>query len=105
MQKAKLYRHDVGRSKQDLEQCLEHLKSLGFHISPFDNTTNEYNARKRIGKDRECHVVIRRIESGKYRAYLHIDIVVSDLPVQHRMLHDPEMTARWGKKIFGDVIR
>jgi len=100
MQKAKLYKHDIGRSKQDLEQCLERLKSLRFHISPFDNSRKEYNARKRIGKDRECHVVIRRIEGGKYRAYLHIDIIVSELPVQHRRLRDPEVTERWGKKIF-----
>ena len=93
-----VYKHEIGKSKQDLEQCLEHLRRLRFRISPFDNTKNEYNARKRIGRDRECHVVIRKIMGGKYRAYLHIDIVVSDMPLQHRMLHDPEVTERWGRK-------
>jgi hypothetical protein len=103
MQKVKLYKHTIGKSEEDLKECLKHLANLHFHIR-YDNTEKQYNARKRIGRDRECHVVIRKIKGGKYRAYLHIDIVVSDIPLIHRVLDDPELTERWGDKIFGGLV-
>ena len=48
-------------------------------------------------------MVIWKIVGGKYRAYLHIDIVVSDIARIHRVLRDPDETERWGEKIFGDL--
>jgi len=102
MQNVKPYRYTIGRSEEDLKQCLDHLKNQGFHTR-YDNIKNRYNARKRIGRNRECHVIVNKIAGGKYRAYLHIDVVVSDIARIHRVLRDPDETKRWGEKIFGDL--
>lgn len=102
MQNVKPYRYTIGRNEEDLKQCLDHLKDQGFRIR-YDNIKNRHNARKRIRWDRECHVIINKIPSGKYRAYLHIDILVSDISRIHRVLRDPDETERWGEKTFGDL--
>lgn len=100
-----LYKYEIGKSKEDLDRVLKHLEQINFQHIRYNSIKNQYEARKRIENDRECHVIIRKIKGGKYRAYLHIDIVVSDVPLQHRMLRDPVATERWGKKIFKEVIR